>query len=52
MLVMSLTEFKKWIKEAKAEEIRDKEPVEVMFNGESIRKFVPKSWRDPRFPLH
>jgi len=52
MLRMSLTEFRKWVKDAKAEEIRDKEPIEITADGETIHKFVPRTWRDPRFPLH
>ena len=52
MIKMSLTEFRKWVNTASKEEIGQKDIVEITFDGEVIRKFVPITWRDPRFPIH
>ncbi len=49
---MTITEFKKWIKEAKTDEIKAKEPIDITSDGEVIHKFVPITWRDPRFQIH
>ena len=52
MIKMSLTEFRKWVKEATKEEIEQKDVIEVTFDGETIRKFTPRTWRNPMFPVH
>jgi hypothetical protein len=42
---------KKSVQQAK-EDIEKIIPVEITFNGTVICKLVPKSWRNPAFPIH
>jgi antitoxin (DNA-binding transcriptional repressor) of toxin-antitoxin stability system len=45
-IVVTLTELKKNLD---VDWINQNIPVEITYNGESIAKLVPKTWKDPRF---
>ena len=59
MIRMSLTEFIKMMRidrERKVStvrgEIEPRLPIEITYDGEIVFKIVPKTWRNPAFPIH